>query len=143
MDVDTLRMAERILIAFGGIISIILGYRLFMVASLDHKDISGGTFKTALFSVSLSKVGPGIFFALFGAYILASGINTQINVEDTKTSSPAEAPLVTLLSDRVDKMADGPDKDALQAIVEQMQEVLTGQAPSETHTRHMAPHPKR
>jgi hypothetical protein len=141
MDVETLRMVERIVIAFGGIISIILGYRLFMVASLDHKEVSGGTFKTALFSVSLSKVGPGVFFALFGAYILANGITTQINVVDTKTASPAEAPLVALLADRVDKMAGGADKDALQAIVDQMQEMLTSEAPSETHTRHLAKPP--
>ena len=40
-----------------------LGYRLFAVASLTS--VSGGTFKSKIFSMTLTKVGPGVFFALF------------------------------------------------------------------------------
>ena len=70
MSVEALRMLERIIVACGGVASIYLGYRLFVVANFTS--VSGGTFKSKIFSMTLTKVGPGDFFALFGAYVLAS-----------------------------------------------------------------------
>ena len=116
MDMEMLRMVEGIIIAFGGILSIVLGYRLFMVVSANNS-VSGGNFKSALFNITLSKVAPGVFFALFGAYILATGINTQISTK----RAPATAPLVALLKKQVDTLKDGDTKDTLNAIAKQLE----------------------
>jgi hypothetical protein len=123
LNADILRMFERIVIALGGILSIFLGYRLFMIATPDVRPTSGGSFKSALFTMSLSKVGPGVFFALFGAYILVTGISKQIE-DDTETTqtAPAQRALVGVLSDTVDRMEDGATKENLKTIVQQMQE---------------------
>jgi hypothetical protein len=55
MDVEMLRMVERIIVALGGILSVYLGYRVFIVATVNSD--SGGTFKSALFSASLTILG--------------------------------------------------------------------------------------
>ena len=86
---ETLRMMERIIIAIGGIISIVLGYRLFRLVPTNN--VSGGVLKGALLTISLSKVGPGVFFAAFGAFILIYGITTQIT-----DRSEAAAPNISL-----------------------------------------------
>src|SRR5258705_11449055 len=86
MDVETLRMGERIIIALGGILSIILGYKLFFVASI--KTDSGADFKSSLFNASFTKVGPGVFFALFGAYVMSMSVKTQINIETHQGNQP-------------------------------------------------------
>jgi hypothetical protein len=116
MSVEALRMLERIIVACGGVASIYLGYRLFVVANLTS--VSGGTFKSKIFSMTLTKVGPGVFFALFGAYVLASNLSSQISYSTSaaKLSDPAaDERLKTTLRDLViaaSKLPDSPEKDA-------------------------------
>jgi hypothetical protein len=86
MDLEALRMFERIIIAFGGILSVFLGYRLFFLAGAASD--SGGRFKTSLITMSMTKVGPGVFFALFGAYVLVTGLTASIKTEIGLTSAP-------------------------------------------------------
>jgi hypothetical protein len=62
------RGSERLLIVGAGWLSIFLGYRLFQ--SLPDFHGSQGKLEAFKLSVTLSKVGPGVFFALFGAFIL-------------------------------------------------------------------------
>ena len=62
----------------GGTLSIYLGYRLFQIASL--KSEGAGKFKAAAFEFSVSRVGPGVFFALFGAYVLYTSLTNPISV---------------------------------------------------------------
>jgi hypothetical protein len=62
------RGSERLLIVGAGWFSIFLGYRLFQ--SLPDFHGSQGKLEAFKLSVTLSKVGPGVFFALFGAFIL-------------------------------------------------------------------------
>jgi hypothetical protein len=102
---ETLRMMERIIIAIGGIISIVLGYRLFRLVPTNN--VSGGVLKGALLTISLSKVGPGVFFAAFGAFILIYGITTQITDRSEATapniSLDLARPVFNLMVARVEK----------------------------------------
>jgi hypothetical protein len=81
IDPDTLRMFERLLITGGGILSIFLGFLLFWKA--DLKQLSGGTLKTEFMSVSITKVGPGIFFALFGVAVLVTSLYKPVEISRT------------------------------------------------------------
>ena len=76
MTSETLRMLERLIVASGGVLSILLGFLLFRIAEL--KSDASGSFKSAIFNISLTKVGPGVFFALFGAFILSTDVKTPI-----------------------------------------------------------------
>lgn len=62
-----LRGSERILIVAAATICIVLGYKLFKIVSQQESE---GKFKLGDLSVTLTKVGPGVFFSLFGAYVL-------------------------------------------------------------------------
>jgi hypothetical protein len=88
---EIMRMIERITIVGGGILSIYLGYRLFSIAHLKQE--SSAKFKSEVFEFTATKVGPGVFFALFGAYILYGGINHPVSTsEGTSTTEPTIAP---------------------------------------------------
>jgi len=81
MDPTTLRLTERILDVLIGGISIYLGYRLFL--ALPEKTDSNGKFVLpGNISVHLSRVGPGIFFALFGAIVVALSLHDSIQYRD-------------------------------------------------------------
>jgi hypothetical protein len=97
MDAETLRMIERILVVLGGILAICLGYRLFRTAHLDRN--SSGKLKTELFEFGVSRVGPGIFFAFFGAYILVSSMSNPIRTSDGDRDQ-ADANLQTIDAQR-------------------------------------------
>jgi hypothetical protein len=71
------RVAERILAV------LIAGASLFLGASLFRQRIATtqtAEFKTETWTIKLERVGPGIFFALFGAAVLIIGILTQANI---------------------------------------------------------------
>lgn len=61
------RGVERLLIVAGGIIALYLGYRLFVSGLVGGQ--TGELIGKSL-SVRLVRVGPGIFFALFGTCVL-------------------------------------------------------------------------
>ena len=74
------RLAERLLVVFFGGLSLTFGWHLFKIgvvkpqsAELSRKDI---VFR-------LRKVGPGVFFALFGAAILAVSLDRPLVLSDT------------------------------------------------------------
>jgi hypothetical protein len=73
---QVMRMVERIIVVCGGILCIYLGYLLFHIASLKQE--GGGKFRSVVFEFTATKVGPGVFFALFGAYILYGSLNHPI-----------------------------------------------------------------
>ena len=73
LDPISLRYIERILaVAIGGL-AIYLGYRLFLNMP-EKTDSSGKVVLPGNISIYLSRVGPGAFFALFGACIVALSI---------------------------------------------------------------------
>src|SRR3982750_4800455 len=88
--VIVLRMAERIIgVIIGGLL-IYFGYRLFL--SLPGK--RGGDGSSGDFAIpggtklKLSKVGPGVFFALFGAGLIVFSLTRSVSLT---TSGPVNA----------------------------------------------------
>jgi hypothetical protein len=91
-----MRMVERLLGLLSGALCVVLGYRLFI--NLPEKTDSAG--KVVLpggVSIWLSRVGPGIFFALFGAAIVAYSfastvrVTNEQNVPRASSDTPGEA----------------------------------------------------
>jgi len=72
-SVFMLRAVERILAVLVGALSIYLGYHLFLSVP-EHQDSEGKIVLSGGTSVYLNRVGPGVFFALFGGGIVALAI---------------------------------------------------------------------
>jgi hypothetical protein len=116
-------MVERLIVASGGVLSIFLGFLLFRVAEL--KSDSGGNFKSAIFNISLTKVGPGVFFALFGAYILSTDVKTPIQtnayVMGLNSSSPSDkSEAIKELTSEIEKLPDNSEKEKIQKILDKL-----------------------
>jgi hypothetical protein len=87
MDPALLRSFERILaVAIGGL-SIVLGYRLFL-ALPEQRDSSGSVKLPWNISIVLGRVGPGAFFALFGAAVVAFGLHSAVTVTSERIATP-------------------------------------------------------
>jgi hypothetical protein len=84
MDMPTLaavlRMLERSLIVAGGILSIYLGYKLFVLGI----DKTQG--EASAFGVELKNFGPGLFFAALGAVVLVTTMRASIKVGNQRTN---------------------------------------------------------
>ena len=78
MDPGILRALERLLDAAIGGLSIYLGYRLFLKLP-DKTDSQGKIILPGNISIFLSRVGPGVFFALFGAAVIALSLHNAID----------------------------------------------------------------
>ena len=90
MDIVTvLRMFERLLAVGIGGMSIYLGYLLFL-ALPSARDGSGEFHFPMDLRIVLSRVGPGIFFALFGAAVVALSLYAAEHY-DAETRSSAGA----------------------------------------------------
>jgi hypothetical protein len=76
MDPMLLRVAEPLLAVGIGGLSIFLSYRLFFHMPSD-RDGRGNIGLPGGISIYISRVGPGIFFALLGAGVLAMSIYSQ------------------------------------------------------------------
>jgi|TARA_B100000315_G_C14516369_1_gene559357 hypothetical protein len=68
MDIEAIRAIERIVIVIFAGTSIVLGWHLFKIGVVSPQS---GTLSGKGFKVSLQKVGPGIFFSLYGSVILS------------------------------------------------------------------------
>lgn len=85
--ISLLRMAERLLAVGIGGVSIYLGFRLFIampqlaVGDADIK-LPGGI------SILVSRVGPGVFFSLFGAVIVSLALYLQIKLPLAEDGGP-------------------------------------------------------
>jgi len=122
MEIEVLRMTERIIISLGGILSIFLGYKLFYIATVAND--SGANFKSALLSASFTKVGPGVFFALFGAYIMATSITTQIEIKSeqgNQSASQNQAAALSQIANTVARLPDSAEKTQLIGLIRQAQ----------------------
>ena len=86
MDPGVLRALERILDSAIGGLSIYLGYRLFFKLP-DKTDSQGKFILPGNISIYLSRVGPGVFFALFGAAVIALSLHNAI---DYRTNGSAD-----------------------------------------------------
>ncbi len=80
MDVNQLRMLERIICAGFGGLSLVLGYRLFV---LGINIGQAGDIEIAKLKIRSRAFAPGIFFAAFGTLILWSSLNNPVEHEST------------------------------------------------------------
>lgn len=71
------RSIERILICLFGGTSLVLGWNLFRIGVVQQQTAE---LKAGNWSANLQKVGPGVFFALFGAAILIVLVRAQLTV---------------------------------------------------------------
>ena len=102
-----MRMVERLLGLLSGALCVVLGYRLFI--NLPEKtDSSGKVVLPGGVSIWLSRVGPGIFFALFGAAIVAYSFASTVRVtneQSAASSQPSSDPPGTALAMRRQEIA--------------------------------------
>jgi len=81
---ESLRMIERIIATLLGGFFSWLGYRLFLDVTL--KQNSSGEFKLPSgMGINLTRVGPGVFFALFGAAIVCYSFHSQVTIDRSVT----------------------------------------------------------
>lgn len=103
MDVETFRGLERLLVITAGALSIYLGYRLFLRMP-ERREGEGKFGLPGGISIYLSRVGPGVFFALFGAVVVGLSFHYPLVVTETVAPSagpgPAEAPAQVVTSSR-------------------------------------------
>src|SRR5262245_1261480 len=93
MDTDLIaigaRHLERLLIVIAGGLSIVLGYRMFLAIPRAGKDDGEGKLELpGGISIYVTRVGPGVFFGLFGALILGLGLLQGLKLE-TREQRPA------------------------------------------------------
>jgi hypothetical protein len=91
--VITLRMIERILgVLIGGVL-IYFGYRLFLsLPGKRGRDGGTGDFSFAGGNkIKLSKVGPGVFFAIFGAGLIVFSLTRSVSLTASEPAANAPA----------------------------------------------------
>jgi hypothetical protein len=75
------RVLERLLVVLFAGLSVYLGYRLFLQIP-DFRDSKGEVKLPSMnLSVTFSRVGPGIFFAIFGVAVLVASYVHEVTVE--------------------------------------------------------------
>lgn len=71
------RAAERILLVVVGAVSVYLGYRLFVL--IPNANRSEGKFELpGGVSIFMTRIGPGVFFALFGVAVIGYSVTRPI-----------------------------------------------------------------
>lgn len=84
------RMTERILgVAIGGLL-IYFGYRLFLDVRGRRGDGSGDFSVPGGTKIKLSKVGPGVFFAIFGAGLITFSIVRPVSLTTSGPIAPTK-----------------------------------------------------
>jgi len=81
----SLRMLERLMVVGFGGMSIYLGYKLFF--HLPHQTDQQGEIELPGMKVVLSRVGPGVFFLVFGAFILITNLHQGIVTRSERTQN--------------------------------------------------------
>ncbi len=86
------RALERLVNVLIGALAIYLGYRLFMNLP-ERREEQEGRMKLLLpgdISVYVSRVGPGVFFAIFGTAIVLTSFAKTLSFDRQPSSAPAE-----------------------------------------------------
>ena len=86
--VTVLHGAERLALIAAGGLSIWLGYRLFALMPGAERGEGKATLPGGV-SIMISRVGPGVFFALFGCAILGYAVARPVTVELAAGAGPA------------------------------------------------------
>lgn len=84
------RAIERILDVGAGILAVYLGFRLFL--AMPDVDRAKGEIKLpGGVSIYVSRVGPGVFFAAFGAILIGLSFTHPVIMSEKGAGAPAEA----------------------------------------------------
>jgi len=119
---EMMRMYERIIVVIGGVVSIWLGYKLFSHAHIRQD--GSGKWKSALFEVSFTRIGPGVFFALFGVYVLATSLNRPIDLSTVERPINVIAlPQLEELGSIINKLPESEEKKQALELISKMQVV--------------------
>ena len=86
LDPIAWRMAERILVVAIGGLAIYLGYRLFLKVPESH-DSEGRIKLPWNITLLFSRVGPGVFFAVFGAAIVTYALHQTTSYTQESTAN--------------------------------------------------------
>ena len=97
--VAVLRILERLLAVGIGGMSIFLGYRLFL-ALPNVRDATGEFHLPMDIRVVLGRVGPGAFFALFGAAVVALSFYSAVHYDLTASATNVQAANVARMETR-------------------------------------------
>jgi hypothetical protein len=86
MELFLIRGVERVIGVLIGGLSIYLGYRLFLAVKATGEGT--GTVKLpGDVTVMVSRVGPGVFFALFGAVVVATSVAFPVHYSETELTT--------------------------------------------------------
>ena len=101
MDLLYLRVIERVLAVLFGGLSIYLGYRLFIKLP-EQKDSEGKVVLPGDISIFFSRVGPGVFFSLFGAAVIVVSLHQALELDRAikESATPASTKMETNLKVR-------------------------------------------
>jgi hypothetical protein len=91
VDPLVLRFLERLICVVIGGMTIYLGYRLFLSLP-DYRDSAGKFVLPLNTSVVVARVGPGVFFALFGSVAVAISLLRPLQIEGEKRVYAGTAP---------------------------------------------------
>lgn len=92
MDPLIFRAIERIMVVLIGGISVYLGYLLFIKLP-QHHDSTGKVVLPGDISIYLSRVGPGVFFALFGTAVVTASLYFSLTVGNSPSAIDADGQL--------------------------------------------------
>ncbi len=106
MDILLLRGIERLLIVLIGGMAIYLGYRLFLTVRAEAEGEAKITLPHDV-TVMVSRVGPGVFFALFGSLVITASLYFSIRYSDAERA----------YSGMADRLAGAPISAAAPAIL--------------------------
>ena len=97
--IHILRGVERIVIVMLGGLSIYLGFALFKLIP-RQRDNQGKVVFPGGISIFLSRVGPGVFFALFGTIVIESAmlspVETTVKSPDTTSGKQSQSEIQTI-----------------------------------------------
>jgi hypothetical protein len=91
MDILWMRGIERLAIVLIGGMAIWLGYRLFLAVKAEAEGEAKITLPHDV-TVMVSRVGPGVFFALFGSMVVVASLYFSISYSDAERNVVYMAP---------------------------------------------------
>ena len=124
------RMGERLLGVIIGGMSVFLGYRLFAKVPIKT-DSAGKLILPGGTKIFLSRVGPGVFFSLFGAAIVVTAFTRGVEMTSRVSVSSTDPSGVTRVSEEtrerrgVGSTASVPASEVERRIVEARTQIFT------------------
>jgi hypothetical protein len=107
-----IRGLERLVALSIGCFCIWLGYRLFLALPEKPNESTGKFEAPGGISIHISRVGPGVFFALFGSGIVLMSLTQTLKLGSTNTEE--QSPQAVYLSDQVSVTVSSEERSMAQ-----------------------------